>query len=245
MISGHRGAKAYKGYPENSMETFQMLQERIGSIMECDIASTKDGQLILMHDNSLDRTTTLTGTVSQTPYSRISKAFLVDATNEQTIYKVPLFADVLDWAKSTRTILSVDVKRSVPVDEVIRLIREKGAEGNCLLISYTLDQARKVYSMAPEMMQSISIRNEEEYERWKKSGIPANRTVAFTGTRRSPKSLYDLLHKEGIACIFGTLGNIDKQAERQGDKVYRELRDLGVDIFATDRPLECAEALGI
>ena len=107
------------------------------------------------------------------------------------------------------------------------------------------DQDRKVYSMAPEMMQSISIRNEEEYERWKKSGIPANRTVAFTGTRRSPKSLYDLLHKEGIACIFGTLGNIDKQAERQGDKVYRELRDLGVDIFATDRPLECAEALGI
>jgi glycerophosphoryl diester phosphodiesterase len=112
-----------------------------------------------------------------------------------------------------------------------------------MLISYTLNQAEKVYRLAPEFMQSVSIRNLEEHHRWKQSMIPPSRTIAFTGTRKSPAALYQKLHADGVACIFGTLGNIDAQAASQGDEIYIKLIGEGVDIFATDRPLALLKIL--
>ena len=62
--------------------------------------------------------------------------------------------------------------------------------------------------------------------------------LAFTGTRLSKAPLYKRLHKEGIVCILGTLGNLDKQAEARGEDMYQYWKSLGVDILATDRPFK-------
>ena len=43
--------------------------------------------------------------------------------------------------------------------------------------------------------------------------------------------------------ILGTLGNLDKQAEARGNNIYKKYADLGVDIFATDRPIEVLETV--
>ena len=236
MVSGHRGIKNHPELPENCLESFDELRKQGNLIIECDVHRSKDTVLLLMHDNTLDRTTTGSGRVVDFDWADLDDLQLKIGDNI-TEYGVPKFEDILDWAVESKTILSVDIKRSVPVDLIIEKIRAKGAEDYCMLISYTLKQAQKVYKLAPELMQSVSIRNLEEYYRWKQSGIPANRTIAFTGTRRSSVELYDQLHLDKIACIFGTLGNVDAQAERQGTNVYRELVETGVDIFATDRPL--------
>ena len=236
MVSGHRGIKNHSELPENCLESFIELRKKGNLIIECDVHRSKDSTLLLMHDNTLDRTTTGSGRVVDFNWADLENLKLKIGDNI-TPYRVPSFEDILDWAVESETILSVDIKRSVPEELIIEKIRSKGAEDYCMLISYTLKQAQKVYKLAPELMQSVSIRNLEEYYRWKKSGIPANRTIAFTGTRRSPVELYDQLHLDKIACIFGTLGNVDAQAERQGPDVYLELVETGVDIFATDRPL--------
>ena len=236
MVSGHRGIKNHSELPENCLESFVELRKRGNLIIECDVHRSKDSILLLMHDNTLDRTTTGSGRVVDLNWTELENLKL-KIGDEITPFEVPKFEDILDWAVRSKTILSVDIKRSVPVDLIIDKIRLKGAEDYCMLISYTLKQAQKVYKLAPELMQSISIRNLEEYYRWKQSGIPASRTIAFTGTRRSSAELYDQLHMDKIACIFGTLGNVDAQAERQGTAVYSELVETGVDIFATDRPL--------
>ena len=52
-VSAHRGGMAYDGYPENALETIQYVFGKTGAIIECDIAMTDDGKLILMHDSSL------------------------------------------------------------------------------------------------------------------------------------------------------------------------------------------------
>lgn len=236
LVSGHRGIKNHSTLPENCLETFQELRKQGDLIIECDINMSKDSVLLLMHDNTVDRTTTGNGRVVDLLWSDLDNLYL-KSKKTTTVYTIPSFEEVLEWAVASKTILSVDVKRSVPIERIIEIIRAKDAEPYCMLISYTLGQAKSVYKLAPELMQSVSIRNLEEHHRWKLSGIPAERTIAFTGTRRSSSDLYDQLHKDNVACIFGTLGNIDAQASRQGDAVYKEFIDVGVDIFATDRPL--------
>ncbi len=244
LVSGHRGAKTLVNYPENCLETFEYLSGKMTGIYECDVAATKDGILVLMHDDALDRTTNGFGRVDQMKSSKVLDLQLKDYKGNLTDYKVPTFDATLAWAKQNNAILSVDIKRSVRYEDVIEAIRKAGAEENCMLISYSLNQSRKLYKLAPEMMQSVSIRNEEELRRWEAANVPpADKVIAFTGTRQSPKSLYDALHDRGIACIFGTLGNIDRQAKKRGERVYHELIDKGVDIIATDRPIAVQEAI--
>ena len=242
LVSGHRGIKNHDELPENCLETFMKLKSKGNMIMECDVLMTRDSVLILMHDNTLDRTTTGNGVVLEKDWLDMAKHRLT-TSNGETVFNIPRFIEILEWAVESKTILSVDIKRSVPVELVIDLIRQVNATEYCMLISYTLKQAEKVYRLAPEFMQSVSIRNLEEHHRWRQSMIPPSRTIAFTGTRRSPAALYQKLHADGVACIFGTLGNIDAQAASQGDEIYMELIEEGVDIFATDRPLALLKIL--
>ena len=242
-ISVHRGGKGIKSFPENCLETIQYVNDSISAIYEVDVAKTKDGQLVLMHDNSIDRTTTGSGLIKNIDYKTLQTYNLIDDFGDETTFKVPLFEDVLKWSKDNNVVLSVDIKRSVPQTDVISLIKEIGAEDQTIIITYTLEQAQKAYQFAPNLMLSVSARNNQEFNRLIKSGIPTKNMIAFTGTRLSDKSLFESLHKKDILCMLGTLGNLDKRAEARGDYLYTEWLNLGVDMIATDRPFAVAEMI--
>ena len=243
-ISGHRGAKKLADYPENCLETFAYLRDSINLLIECDVARTADGVLVLMHDNSIDRTTTGSGTLKNMDYEQLEDLYLKDYQGQVTDYRVPTFAAVCDWAKQSGTVLTVDLKGQEIEADVIALLNDKRMEENAIVITYSLDQAERIYDLDPDYAQSVSIRSDEEWERYNGKGIPpADKVFAFTGTRQSPASLYETLHDASITCIFGSLGNIDQQALSQGAQVYKDLEAKGVDILATDIPLTAAAML--
>lgn len=238
LISAHRGGRNMAGYPENSIEAFQYIVDSIPAMIECDISMSRDGVLLMMHDNTLDRTTNGTGKVSEKTWAEMENLKLVDDFGTQTDFEIPLLEEVLAWAKG-KAILSLDVKRGVPFKNVIDLVEEMEMEDYAVIITYNVNDALSVNRLNEDLMISVSIRNEEEWQRMKTSGLPFDRMVAFTGTRLSPKGLYETLHAENIPTILGTLGNLDKQAAAQGDsKTYTRFLDMGIDILATDRPLE-------
>lgn len=244
LVSGHRGCIGEPGWPENCLETFSDLRGSVPGIMECDVARTQDGLLILMHDNSVDRTTNGTGKVMELDWSYLENLLLKDEDGQLTEYGIPTFEEILTWAKASNTILSVDIKRSVDHQEVIDFIRAQDAVANCMIITYSLEQAIENYAYAPEFYQSVSIRGQAEFDRWAERKLPpADRVIAFTGTRPSSSDLYDQLHSEGIATIYGTFGSVDRQAASQGDKVYHQLLDKGVDIIATNTPRLAQQAI--
>jgi len=121
-ISVHRGGKGLRNYPENCLETIKYVSDSINAIFEVDVAQTKDGKLILMHDNSLDRTTNGSGLVATKTYSELKDYVLVDDFGNTTPYHIPLFTDVLKWCIANDVILTVDIKRSVDVKTVIKTI---------------------------------------------------------------------------------------------------------------------------
>ncbi|WP_233265948.1 glycerophosphodiester phosphodiesterase family protein [Formosa sp. L2A11] len=232
----HRGGKDLLHYPENCLETLQYVSDSIFAIYEIDVAQTKDGKLVLMHDNAIDRTSTGTGLIKNLTYNELTAFNLVDDYGNETDFKIPLFKDVLKWAKANNVILTVDIKRSVSQKVVIDAIREVKAEDVSVIITYDVDQATTAYALDPELLLSVSARNEDELNRLLEAKIPTKNMLAFTGTRLSNASLFEKLHAENIICMLGTLGNLDKQAKVKGEERYVRWKALGVDIFATDRP---------
>ncbi|WP_431158229.1 glycerophosphodiester phosphodiesterase family protein [Winogradskyella poriferorum] len=242
-ISVHRGGKDLYQYPENCLETIKYINDSIPAIYEIDIAQTKDGKLILMHDNSINRTTSGSGLVRKMTYKELNNFNLVDDFGNETSYKIPLFKEVLNWAKANDVVLTVDIKRSVAQKAVIDAIRNAKAQNNCILITYDVAQAKSAFKYAPELLLSVSARNHDEFDRLLNANIPVDNMVAFTGTRLSPPSLYERLHDNNIVCMLGTLGNLDRQAKARGDVLYASWKDNGIDIIATDRPFEAFKAI--
>ena len=243
IISVHRGGKGLKNYPENSLETLKYVSDSISAIFEIDVAKTKDDVLVLLHDSSIDRTTTGTGALINKTYNEVSSYYLKDDYGSITPYKIPLFSEVLKWAKANNVVLTVDIKKSVGINSVIAAIRAEQAEDVCVIITYDMQQALAAYKLAPDLLLSVSARNMKEFNRILNSSIPSQNLLAFTGTRLSSDDLFKAIHKEGIKTILGTLGNLDKQAEAKGDSLYKVWHKKGVDVFATDRPFAAAKAL--
>ena len=245
IISVHRGGKSIENYPENCLETLKYINDSIPAVYEIDVAKTKDNVLVLMHDNSLDRTSTGEGDITNYTYQELKQFNLEDDFGNETTFKIPLFKDVLIWAKTNNVVLTIDIKKSVSVTQVVALIEETKAEDISIIITYDMKQASAAYKAAPGLLLSVSARNDEELDWLLHSEIPTQNMIAFTGTRLSSETFYKKLHDLGITCMLGTLGNLDKQAEAKGDHLYKTWVDLGVDVIATDRPFAAATSLNI
>lgn len=213
------------------------------AIFEIDVAKSQDDVLLLMHDDALERTSTGFGRVDQHNWETLSQLKLKDDSDAIVDFNIPLFKDVLDWAKKENAILTVDIKRSVDPEMVLHFIEENNALQQSVMITYSIETAQKLYKLNPEVVLSVTIRNIEEFERAANSGIPWKNMLAFTGTKESDASLFTELHQKGVMCMLGTLGNLDKKAATKGDHLYLEWAKTGIDIFATDRPLEVKEVL--
>lgn len=234
-VSAHRGGSGIKNYPENCIETFDYLFKNGIQIFEIDVAKTKEGNLVLMHDNSLQRTSTGRQDVNQVTLNQLKEYFLVDDFGNKTSFKIPTFKEALKWAKDKPIYFMVDIKKGVDYNDIVREIKETAMQNQVVLVTYTIGQAKKMHQLAPDMLLSVSMRNEREFNEMINSGIAKDKMVAFTGTKRNDPSLLNKIHQEDILVIFGTLGNLDKSSAAKNGQLYRDLEKDGVDIFATDR----------
>lgn len=241
MVSAHRGGPT-AGFPENALATFAHVASQMPTIIECDIRLTKDSVLVLMHDASIDRTTTGSGVLSTLSYADLETYRLVDNDGNETTFKIPTLEEALLWGKN-RVIYTLDVKRNVPYKLVVDMIRKTQSQANVIVITYNADQAELVNRLAPDLLISASIRQAEDLARLEDRGIPDNRLVAFVGVSEPDSTLYARLNHHGIRTILGTMGNLDTQAAQNGHQIYADLIERGADILSTDRPFEAYKAL--
>ena len=242
LISAHRGGP-YPGFPENAIETFQNIVDQTSAVIECDISITKDSVLILMHDRTLDRTTTGEGNVTDQVYDDMQELFLVDNEGDTTSFRVPTLDEVLAWGKG-KALFTLDIKRGVPFEKVIATVEKFDAASYAAIITYQIQDAELVYSINPDIIISVSAGDDGALEQIAKSGIPPQNLLGFVGTREPEPSHYEKLQHLGIKTILGTLGNLDKSAIVKGDdSIYLKYVKNGAHIIATDRPLEVAVVL--
>lgn len=245
LIAAHRGGPDI-GYPENALETFDRTMAAAPALLEIDVATSSDGVLYLMHDDTLDRTTTGTGPANALPFDAIRALRLRDRRGAETAAAPPAFADVLAWARG-RTILEIDFKQTTRYEDVIAEIVRQQAEDRVILIAYTLAQAERLHRLAPDMMISLSVSTQSDLNRTVAAGVPLDRLLGFTGLDDPKPRLFSILNNQDVEVVFGTLGgrdSIDDQIAASGDEaLYAQLAGMGADIIATDRPLAAQKAL--
>jgi glycerophosphoryl diester phosphodiesterase len=244
LVSAHRGGPR-PGFPENALETLEETLARAPALAEIDIAQSADGVLFLMHDDDLSRTTTGEGLAAEATWATLQTLRLKDNDGRATDYRIPRLADILQWAEG-KTVLQLDFKRSARYEDVAQAVAAANAERRVILIAYTMAQAQKLHRLTPDAMISLSLEAERDLDQAIAAGVPADRLLGFTGIEAPAPRLNALLNARDVEVIFGTLGRdgLDDEAERSGDDaVYASLAGIGVDIIATDRPLEAHAAL--
>ena len=128
-VVSHRGD--WKQFPENSLDAINSIIQMGGDVVEIDVQRTKDGQLILMHDERLDRTTNGKGLIAETTFADIQKLFLKEHNGNVTQQKVPTLKEVLLMSKG-RIMLNLD-KADRFFEQVVALLQETGTTDIAIL----------------------------------------------------------------------------------------------------------------
>jgi glycerophosphoryl diester phosphodiesterase len=157
-ISAHRAGPA-PGAAENSLLAIRRSHELGAAVAEIDVARTADGVLILMHDRTLDRTTTGSGNVVETDFADMAALRLVDNDGAETEEGVPTLADAFALADELGIYLQLDMKSASALD-VIEAARAAGKIDEVGLIAYTPEATLTAHRAAPTLYLSAPDRPE-------------------------------------------------------------------------------------
>ena len=126
IIIGHRGNPSQA--PENTLSGFIKAYENGADVFEVDVEITKDGHVIIMHDSTLNRTTTYKGTktVNQMTLAEIKAEFILGKDGKATTEKVPTLKEVCDYFADKDCKIFVEFKGSNAnnVPATLKLLQE-------------------------------------------------------------------------------------------------------------------------
>lgn len=105
MVAAHRGDRA--NCPENTMEAFCSVLAAGVDMIETDVHMTCDGELVLIHDKTVDRTTDGTGLVCQMTYARLLE---LNAGTPQQPARIPRAEELLELLTGTGVTLNLEIK---------------------------------------------------------------------------------------------------------------------------------------
>lgn len=243
LIAGHRGGMV-KGFPENSIATFENTLKHTPAFFEIDPRLTKDSVMVLMHDATLDRTTTGKGKLSDYTYEEIKKFRLKDAEGNVTDFPIPTLSEVIEWARG-KTILNLDHK-DVPLAMTAALIKKHKADAFVMLTVHSAAEMTYYLSQNRQHTFSAFVRNMKEYEDYEKAGVPFDQMIAYIGPQVKPenKQLYALLNKKGTMCMISAASSYDKlKTAGERKAAYAAIAEDGASILESDYPIEAAEAV--
>ena len=105
LVVSHRGD--WRNAPENSLQAFKNCIDMGVDMIEIDLHKTKDGQLVLMHDNTINRTTDGKGKVSDYTLAELKKLHLRNGMGRVTFHQIPTLEEVLNLSKG-KILINID-----------------------------------------------------------------------------------------------------------------------------------------
>lgn len=157
-VIGHRGAAGYA--PENTMASFERGISLRADAIELDVHPTSDGELVVIHDPTLERTTNGSGFVSAHTLAQIRE---LDAGSwfapSFKDVRVPTLNEILDWAHG-RTKVVIEIKQGpifYPniVELLIAALDRADMRGEVLVISFDHFSVQRVKQLAPDIMTGV------------------------------------------------------------------------------------------
>lgn len=135
FVVAHRGASAYK--PENTLSAFKLALDFGVDAIEMDVRVTRDGKAVIMHDETVDRTTNGSGKIAELDWDYVSK--LKIGMDE----KVPLLSEALDLI-GDKCIVFLELKTSEAIKPAIIEVNNRKLWDSVLFTSFYTEHLTEV-----------------------------------------------------------------------------------------------------
>jgi glycerophosphoryl diester phosphodiesterase len=235
-ISAHRGNTGRA--PENTLATYKNALKLRVNFIEIDVRTSADGQLVILHDGTLNRTTTGEGPVKNVPFAELKKLSAGKGYAEFEQEQIPSLQEVCQlisrWNKwhAKKTYIYVDCKEVAP-KPLVEMLKKYGlANESCFYGNDPfLLSLKKEFPLARLMP---ALRKKEEIA----AKIALLHPFAFDANFLSLTSeMVDEIHAQGIRVFTDLLGPLDIETN------YKKAAEKGVDLIQTDRPALVSKTL--
>ena len=196
IIYAHRGASEY--YPENTLSSFYAGVEMGANGIENDIQRTKDGVLVVFHDDTIDRVTDGSGKISDYTYRELL-SFTVKNEKYGRYDKIMTFEEFLKYFAWRDLTLAIELKQFGIAKEVIDMIDEYGARDKCIITSFKYDELVAAREYDKTFRLGYLYKGVTD-------GEIIGKLKAINATQACPKAAdltpeqIELIHKNGFEC---------------------------------------------
>ena len=227
QVTAHRGFSRVA--PENTMPAFTAALDSGADYIELDIQLTADDQLVVFHDDKLDRTTDGSGILGKYTYEELqqfSAGSWFGEDGEFDDVKIPLFSEVLELVGKD-VMLNIEIKRSGnpkhTAEKAVELIEEYGIVNSCYVTSFSYPALKKVKQLNPKIKTAFiaNLATSTSYAQ-----LPYIDAVSMNYLFVN-QSVINSAHHNGKRIFVWT---VNSQADMQ------KMIVMGVDNIITDRP---------
>ena len=253
FVIAHRAD--WRNFPENSLEAIESAIKMGVDIVELDVHRTADGELVICHDKTINRTTNGKGKIAELTLDSIRNCRLRAGHNAVTRYKMPTLEEALDLCNG-RVLINLD-KAVNYYDQIMdMLVARKMADQVIMKSSKTAPYMKKFFAKHDQNMLYMPVVNynakswakhEAMFEGYLATDLPF---IAFEmcwdGSLKGEAKVFKRVLKSGkrlwINTLWGKLcggkenGYDDDAAVGNEEKIYGKILSYGTSMIQTDRP---------
>ena len=226
-VMAHRGC-SYNA-PENTMLAFENAVDSMADYIELDVHETKDGEIVVIHDSSLKRTTKLSAKIWDVTYEEIKDVDAGSYFGDDEIFAectIPTLREVMEYTKG-KVKLNIEIKLSEKephlVQKVVELIEEYKYQDDCYVTSMSYDALKQIKQLNGDIKTGyvLTLAYGNFYNLDYCDAFSIN--SAYVN-----KKMVDAIHNRGKKIFVWTVNSSAKA---------REMTEMGVDAIITDNPI--------
>lgn len=158
LIWAHRGASEFA--PENTLASFALAIEQGADGIELDVQETRDHELVVVHDETLERVSDGTGWVKDYTYEELLRLNFNRQFPEYGVQRIPTLREVYELVKDTPLTVNVELKTGIVFypgieERVLRLTKECGMENCVIYSSFNHETLLRIHSLNPEAKTGV------------------------------------------------------------------------------------------
>lgn len=230
LVAAHRAQ--HTKYPENSLAAINHSIESGIDIIEIDVRETLDGQLVLMHDETIDRTTTGTGKLSAYTFSQLQEFDLEKKVSDTLIHKIPLLEEALNIAKD-KIYIDLDIK-GASVDKLVKIVKKTGTENQAVFFDSEYPVLDSIVILDPALFIMPRAYSAEDVD---KIVLNYNPVIIHIDKSFYNEHVVSKIKESGARVWINALGRPDSIASSGNiNLAYDPIINGGANIIQTDLP---------
>lgn len=212
---GHRGARAYE--PENTLRSFKKAIELGVDAVEIDVRKTKDGEIVVIHDADVKRTTNGQGLVAELTLKELKDLTIDKSEHVPTLEETLAFLD-------KRAQVFIELKEAGIEEQVLLIVKKLKLKKGIVIVSFLEDALKKIRELDSEIETGLIY---AKHKNPLKGALELKAQWLLAFYRFTHTANVEKAHENGLKVLVWTVNTPEEVVE---------MSQKGVDAIASDKP---------